>query len=61
MESSLMNSPGLWVSCSFMILVIVFQSILYFRLGKKSAIELGIPKKTIILVKRWQMCLHPVF
>lgn len=47
MESSLMNSPGLWISCSFMILVIIIQSILYFRLGKKTAIELGISKETI--------------
>lgn len=47
MESTLMNSPGMWIVCSFMVIVIVLQSILYFRHGKKTAEALGIPKDTV--------------
>lgn len=47
MESNLMNSLGMWIVCSFMVIVIVLQSVLYFRLGKKTATELDIPKDTV--------------
>lgn len=47
MENSLMNGFGMWIACSFMVVVIVVQSIMYFNLGKKEAIRLGIPQQTI--------------
>lgn len=47
MESSLANSFSMWIACSFMVIVIVFQSVLYFRLGRKEASRLGIPQQTV--------------
>lgn len=43
----IMNSPALWVASSLMILVIMFQSIWYFRLAKKEAVRLQIPNENI--------------
>lgn len=47
LDSSLMSSFGMWLACGLMVGVIVFQSILYFRVGKKEAQKLGVPSGTI--------------
>lgn len=41
------NSPGLWLVCSVMVIVILTQSILYFRLGRTEAKRLEIPKEKV--------------
>lgn len=47
MESTLMNSLGLWITGGLMVFVIVVQSVFYFSLGKKEAKKLGVPEKTV--------------
>lgn len=44
----LVNGLGLWIAGSFMVLVILVQSILYFRLGKNEADRLDIPHDDIV-------------
>ena len=40
------NSVGMWIACSFMLIVILTQSVLYFKLGRRRAKELGISAET---------------
>ena len=40
--SAIKNSPGMWIASGIMILVIVVQALLYLRMAKKEAGELGI-------------------
>lgn len=44
---AIINSPWLWLICSIMVIVILTQSILYFRLGHKEAKQLNIPKEKV--------------
>lgn len=41
------NSGGLWIVCSAMVIVILVQSVLYFRLGRREAKKLEIPQKQV--------------
>ena len=41
------NNLGLWIICSVMVIVILVQSILYFRLGRAEAKKLQIPKEKV--------------
>ena len=41
------NGFGMLIACSVMVIVILVQSILFFRLGRKRAKELGIPNNVI--------------
>ena len=43
-----MNSPGLWIASSFMVIFIVILGIVYFKMGLKRAKELGIEKERYI-------------
>ena len=43
-----MNSPGLWIASSFMVIFIVILVIVYFKMGLKRAKELGIEKERYI-------------
>lgn len=42
-----MNSPGLWIACSFMVIFIVGLAIRYYRLASQRAEELGISKDRV--------------
>lgn len=44
---ALMNSRGLWVASSFMVISIVLFAVHYFRISRKRAKELGIPDKNV--------------
>ena len=44
---AILNSPGLWAICSIMVIVILTQSILYFRLGHSEAKRLEIPPEKV--------------
>ncbi|HMM22878.1 MAG TPA: DUF5058 family protein [Selenomonadales bacterium] len=41
---SVMNSPGMWIASSVMVIVVVIQSILFLREGFRAAQELNIPR-----------------
>ncbi len=43
----IMNSPALWITSSLMILVVLIQSVWYFRLAKKEAVRLRIPNEDV--------------
>lgn len=45
---SIMNSPGLWVASSFTVMVVLIQSILFFRAGIKEAKRLEMPREKYI-------------
>lgn len=44
----IMNSPGMWIASSFMVIIIVILAVIYFRMGLKRAQELGITKERYI-------------
>jgi len=44
---SVMNSPGMWVASSIMVIVVVVQSALFLREGFKAADALGMPRSTV--------------
>lgn len=44
---ALMNSRGLWVASSFMVICVVLFAVHYFRISRKRAKELGIPDKKV--------------
>lgn len=46
--ASVMNSPGMWIASSIMVIVVVVQSILFLREGFRGAKELGIPHSECI-------------
>ena len=41
---SVMNSPGMWVASSIMVIVVLVQSALFLREGFKAADKLGMPR-----------------
>ena len=43
--NSIINSPGIWIASSFMVIVVVAQSIIYLRTALKQARVLDISKK----------------
>ncbi len=45
---SVMNSPGMWVASSIMVLVVLVQSALFLREGFKAAGKLGMPRENCI-------------
>ncbi|MBP2666543.1 MAG: hypothetical protein H6Q76_1523, partial [Firmicutes bacterium] len=45
---SVMNSPGMWIASSFMVLVVLVQSALFMREGFKAANKLGMPRSECI-------------
>lgn len=45
---TVMNSPGMWIASSVMVLVVVVQSALFMREGFKAAKELGIPRSECV-------------
>ena len=45
---SVMNSPGMWLASSIMVIVVVIQSILFLREGFKGAKALGIPQSECV-------------
>jgi len=46
--NELMNSPGLWIMSSFVVIIIVTLSIYYFKIAIKRAKEIGISKERYI-------------
>lgn len=46
--SSVINSPGMWIASSVMIIVIVFQSVLFMRSALKEADRISFPKATCV-------------
>lgn len=46
--NKIINSPGMWIACSVMIIVIVSLSVVYFRMALKRADEIGISKERYI-------------
>lgn len=42
---AVMNSPGMWLASSLMVIVIVLQSVLFFRKALHAAKELAIPRE----------------
>lgn len=44
---SIINSPGMWIACSFMVIVILAQSILFIRLTLTEAKKLNIPDESV--------------
>ena len=46
--SEIMNSPGLWVASSFMVIILIAMCVIYLRLGIKRANEVGISKERYI-------------
>lgn len=45
---SVMNSPGMWIASSFMVIVVLVQSALFLREGFKAADKLGMPRSTAV-------------
>ncbi len=45
---SVMNSPGMWVASSIMVIVVLVQSALFLREGFKAADRLGMPRSTTV-------------
>lgn len=45
--SQMQNSLGMWLVSGLMIVVMLVQAVVFFRMGRKRAMELGIPAKTI--------------
>lgn len=45
---SVMNSPGMWVASSIMVIVVLVQSALFLREGFKAADKLGMPRSTAV-------------
>ncbi|HWR30579.1 MAG TPA: DUF5058 family protein, partial [Negativicutes bacterium] len=45
---SVMNSPGMWIASSVMVIVVVVQSMLFMREGFKAADKLGMPRSECI-------------
>lgn len=45
---SVMNSPGMWVASSIMVIVVLVQSALFMREGFKAADKLGMPRSTAV-------------
>jgi len=45
---AIMNSPGLWIASSFTVIVVIAQSIMFFRAGIKEAKRLEMPKERYI-------------
>ncbi len=45
---SVMNSPGMWVASSIMVIVVLVQSALFLREGFKAADKLGMPRSTSV-------------
>lgn len=43
----LINSPGMWTACSFMVIVVVGQSVLFLRQALKRAPEVGLSKEQV--------------
>lgn len=42
---TVMNSPGMWAASSLMVIIIVLQSVLFFRKALQAAKELNIPRE----------------
>jgi len=45
---AIMTSPGMWIASSFMVIVVVVQSILFLKEGFKQAEEIGMPRSECI-------------
>ena len=45
---TVMNSPGMWIASSAMVLVVLIQSMLFLREGFKAADKLGMPRSSCI-------------
>lgn len=43
----IMNSPGMWLASSVMMIIVVTQAVILFRLSMKNALHIGLPKETI--------------
>ena len=46
---TVMNSPGMWLASSIMVLVVVGQSVLFLREGFKAADKLGMSRCTCVI------------
>ena len=49
---TVMNSPGMWLACSLMVLVVMGQSIVFLRAAFKAAPELGISREVCYTAMR---------
>lgn len=49
---TVMNSPGMWLACSFMVIVVMAQSIVFLRAALKIAPEMGLSRETCMTAMR---------
>ena len=55
---SVMNSPGMWIASSFMVLVVLIQSALFLREGFKAAGKIGMQRSDCIKGMRAAMIIR---
>lgn len=49
---SVMNSPGMWIACSFMVIMVIAQSVIFMREAFRAADKMDMPRKTCLIGMR---------